>query len=261
MTDGIAWEPLRRELDRWQAAGRVARLWLRDDDAVEPTPDLETLLALAGESGVPLALAVIPGLTGEALAVRLAEEAGVAVAVHGWSHTNHAGAERKKQELGGERPAEVVLGELGQGLRLLQRLHPACFLPVLVPPWNRIDAALIPALPGLGFAALSVYGRAKQDGPMPLLNTHVDIIDWHGTRGGRSAGELVAELVAELGDRFAGSDEPIGVLTHHLVHDAAAWDFLSALFATTARHPAVCWSPASALLKAQAREPVQGTRA
>ncbi|WP_027665756.1 polysaccharide deacetylase family protein [Rhizobium leguminosarum] len=261
MTDGIAWDPLHRELDRWQAAGRVARLWLRDDDAVEPTPDLETLLALTGESGVPLALAVIPGLTGEALALRLAEEAGVAVAVHGWSHTNYAGPQGKKQELGGERPAEAVLGELGEGFRLLERLHPARFLPVLVPPWNRIDATLIPALPGLGFAALSVYGRAKQDGPMPLLNTHVDIIDWHGTRGGRIEAELVAELVAELGDRFAGSDEPIGLLTHHLVHDPAAWDFLSALFATTARHPAVRWSPASALLKAQAREPVQGTRA
>ncbi|NKM46214.1 polysaccharide deacetylase [Rhizobium leguminosarum bv. viciae] len=261
MTDRIAWAPLHRELDRWQAAGRVARLWLRDDDAVEPTPDLETLLALTGECGVPLALAVIPGLTGEALAARLAEEAGVAVAVHGWCHTNHAGPERKKQELGGERPADVVLGELGEGFRLLQRLHPARFLPVLVPPWNRIDTALIPALPGLGFAALSVYGRAKQDRPMPLLNTHVDIIDWHGTRGGRRAAELVTELVAELDNRFAGSDEPIGVLTHHLVHDAAAWDFLSALFATTGRHPAVRWSPASTLLKAQAREPVQGTRA
>ncbi|MBY5738243.1 polysaccharide deacetylase family protein [Rhizobium leguminosarum] len=261
MTDGIVWGPLHRELDRWQAAGRVARLWLRDDDAVEPTPDLETLLALTGESGVPLALAVIPGLTGEALAVRLAEEAGVAVAVHGWSHKNHAEPERKKQELGGERAAEAVLGELGEGFRWLERLHPARFLPVLVPPWNRIDATLIPALPGLGFSALSVYGRAKQDGPMPLLNTHVDIIDWHGTRGGRSETELVAELVAELDDRFAGSDEPIGMLTHHLVHDVAAWDFLSALFATTARHPAVRWSPASTLLKAQAREPVQGTRA
>ncbi|MBY5518387.1 polysaccharide deacetylase family protein [Rhizobium leguminosarum] len=261
MTDGIAWDPLHRELDRWQAAGRVARLWLRDDDAVEPTPDLETLLALTGESGVPLALAVIPGLTGEALALRLAEEAGVAVAVHGWCHTNHAGPERKKQELGGERPAEAVLGELGEGFRLLERLHPARFIPVLVPPWNRIDAALIPALPALGFAALSVYGRAKQGDPVPLLNTHVDIIDWHGTRGGRSEEELVAELVAELHDRFAGSDEPVGVLTHHLVHDTAAWDFLSALFATTGRHPAVRWSPASALLKAQAREPVQGTRA
>ncbi|RUM06533.1 polysaccharide deacetylase family protein [Rhizobium chutanense] len=250
MTDRMDWEPLRRELDRWQAAGRVARFWLRDDDAIEPTPDLETLLALAGESKVPLTLAVIPGLTGEALAARLAAEAGVTVAVHGWSHTNHAGPEGKKQELGGERPADVVLGELGEGLRLLERLHPGRFQSLLVPPWNRIDAALIPALPGLGFAALSVYGRARPDGPMPLLNTHVDIIDWHGTRGGRSAAELVAELVAELRDRFAGSDEPIGVLAHHLVHDAAAWDFLSDLFAVTAGHPAVRWSPATALLQA-----------
>jgi hypothetical protein len=84
---------------------------------------------------------------------------------------------------------------------------------------------------------------------MLLLNTHVDIIDWHGTRGGRSEAELVVELVAELRDRFAGSDEPVGVLTHHLVHDRTAWDFLSALFATTGRHPAVRWSPASALLQ------------
>ncbi|MBA1347159.1 polysaccharide deacetylase family protein [Rhizobium sp. WYCCWR 11146] len=248
MTDWIAWDPLHHELDRWQAADRVARFWLRDDDAVEPTQALETLMALACQSEVPLTLAVIPGLTGEALAARLVEDAAVAVAVHGWSHTNHAGPERKKQELGGDRPADVVLGELGEGFRLLQRLHPARFLPVLVPPWNRIDAALIPALPGLGFAALSVYGRAKQDGPMPLLNTHVDIIDWHGTRGGRSEADLVAELVAELRHRFAGSDEPVGVLTHHLVHDAAAWDFLSALFAVTGRHPAVRWSPASELL-------------
>ncbi|MBB4236897.1 polysaccharide deacetylase family protein [Rhizobium esperanzae] len=250
MTDRMDdWEPLRRELDRWQAAGRVVRFWLRDDDAIEPTPALETLLALAGESRVPLTLAVIPGLTGEALAARLAAEAGVTVAVHGWSHTNHAGPEAKKQELGGERPADVVLGELREGLRLLERLHPARFQRLLVPPWNRIHAALIPALPGLGFAALSVYGRARQGGPMPLLNTHVDIIDWHGTRGGRGEAELVAELVAELHDRFAGNDEPIGVLTHHLVHDAAAWDFLSALFVMTGRHPAVRWSSASALLR------------
>ncbi|AXA45170.1 polysaccharide deacetylase family protein [Rhizobium leguminosarum] len=248
MTEGIAWDPLRRELERWQAAGRVAQFWLRDDDAVEPTPALETLMALASENEVPLMLAVIPCLTGEALARRLEEEIAVAVAVHGWSHTNHAGPEAKKQELGGERPADVVLGELSEGFQLLQRLHPARFLPVLVPPWNRIDAALIPALPGLGFAALSVYGRAQQGGPVTLLNTHVDIIDWHGTRGGRSEAELVAELVAELRDRFAGSNEPIGLLTHHLVHDAAGWNFLSALFSVTGRHPAVRWSSALELL-------------
>lgn len=177
MTDRIAWDPLRRELDRWQAAGRVARFWLRDDDAVEPTLALEMLMALAGENEVPLMLAVIPGLTGEALAVRLGEEADVAVAVHGWSHKNHAGLKAKKQELGGERPTEVVLDELGEGFRLLERLHPARFLPVLVPPWNRIDAALIPALPALGLqpfrstAGQSMAARCRFSTPMWISST------------------------------------------------------------------------------------------
>lgn len=60
-------------------------------------------MVLAGENDIPLTLAVIPGLTGEALAARLVEETAITVVVHGWSHTNHAGPEAKKQELGGER--------------------------------------------------------------------------------------------------------------------------------------------------------------
>lgn len=242
MTDGIAWDPLCRELDRWQAAGRVARFWLRDDDAVEPTPALETLMVLAGENDIPLTLAVIPGLTGEALAARLVEETAITVVVHGWSHTNHAGPEAKKQELGGERPADAVLGELREGFRLLERLHPARFLPMLVPPWNRIDKALLPELAPFGYRAVSVYGLAKPR-PIALVNTHVDIMDWHGTHGGRPHGELVDVLVGELKNRFDGNDEPIGILTHHLVHDALAWSFIDTLFQETAGHAAIDWRP------------------
>ena len=36
---------LSRELARWRAAGRRARLWWRDDDARAPGPELERLLA------------------------------------------------------------------------------------------------------------------------------------------------------------------------------------------------------------------------
>ena len=36
--------PLLDEIDRRQNTGRPLRLWLRDDDAVEPTPALERLL-------------------------------------------------------------------------------------------------------------------------------------------------------------------------------------------------------------------------
>jgi hypothetical protein len=51
----------------------------------------------------------------------------------------------------------------------------------------------------------------------------------------------VANLVAELKDRFDGNDEPIGILTHHLVHDEAAWDFIGQLFDETKGNPAVRW--------------------
>jgi peptidoglycan/xylan/chitin deacetylase (PgdA/CDA1 family) len=241
--------PLRAELDRWQAAGKTARFWLRDDDAIEPTPALEKLLGLTGAAGVPLTLAVIPASTGEVLAARLADESHVLVALHGWSHTNHARPDEKKQELGAHRAADVVLGELRDGFEILQRLFGPQFISMLVPPWNRINGALIADLPELGLDVLSVYGAAKAGSPIPLLNTHVDIMNWHGIRGGRPHDELLADVVAELRARFDDDAEPIGILTHHLVHDETAWAFLTDLLAETSTHPAVAWRSATSLVK------------
>ncbi len=53
MIDSTIREPLYRELQRWRDAGRVARLWLRDDDAIEPTAALERLLAETKNYGIP----------------------------------------------------------------------------------------------------------------------------------------------------------------------------------------------------------------
>ena len=39
-------------------AGIPVQFWLRDDDAVEPTPKLDQLLALADRFAVPLTLAL-----------------------------------------------------------------------------------------------------------------------------------------------------------------------------------------------------------
>ena len=47
MTD---WRPLERELGLWQENGRVAALWLRDDDAEVPSPALDSLLEKLGET-------------------------------------------------------------------------------------------------------------------------------------------------------------------------------------------------------------------
>ena len=237
------------ELDRWQQAGKVAQFWLRDDDAVEPTAPLERLLSISGAFSVPLTLAVIPAHTGAALVERLQPEPSCSVAVHGWSHRNYAGPDEKKQELGRHRPATEILDELQQGFDRLAELHRERFVPMLVPPWNRIDAALVPQLAGLGYQALSVYGPEKP-AALPLVNAHVDVMDWHGTRGGRDPQALAVEIAARLRFMFDHGGA-VGLLTHQLVHDEAVWDFMTALFTVTADHPACRWTPVADILRKQ----------
>ena len=222
-------------LHRQADSGRQVDFWLRDDDAVEPTDALEKLLELGEASTIPMALAVIPAFTGEALARRLASAEGVTVLLHGWAHDNHAPDGEKKQEFGPHRPHDVMLAELARGHTRLKALFGKRFYPLFVPPWNRIDPLLIPRLPEAELCALSTFGTERRSA-VATINTHVDIIDWHGTRGGRDPAILVHEIIARL-DR----DDLVGVLTHHLVHDTAAWDFLAELFAITSRHPACRW--------------------
>ncbi|TIU25023.1 MAG: polysaccharide deacetylase, partial [Mesorhizobium sp.] len=109
MTSDQIWQPLVEELACRQRADRKAEFWLRDDDAVDPTPALDRLLDLTGEFAVPVTLAVIPALTDEKLVARLDEAPHATVAIHGWTHRNHAPEDQKKQELGAHRPREVVL--------------------------------------------------------------------------------------------------------------------------------------------------------
>jgi peptidoglycan/xylan/chitin deacetylase (PgdA/CDA1 family) len=239
------WSPLISTLDGWLAQGRVARFWLRDDDAVEPTPALDRLLDLCSRHNVPATLAVIPAYAGEALAAHLRGRDGVEIALHGWSHENHAPPDQKKQELGSHRLADTVLDELSEGVRRLGALFGRRFVPVLVPPWNRIDKALLPHLGGIGVAGLSVFGPEKASA-LPIVNTHADIMDWHGTRGSRPAADIIADIVKRLGEMESGGT--MGLLTHHLVHDEAAWTFIDGLLAATAGHPACRWCGLGELL-------------
>jgi hypothetical protein len=243
-----AWQPLLTELARWSRAGRVASFWLRDDDAVKPSAALDRLLGLTGKFAVSVTLAAIPAFTGEPLANRLAEAPWVTVAVHGWSHANYAPDGEKKQELGMHRALDVVLNDLKDGLSRIARLHGRRAIPMLVPPWNRIDASLMPHLAGLGFTALSVFGPARP-AAIPMINSNVDLMDWHGTRRCRDQTVLVGEIIDQLDRGFHGGD-PVGVLAHHLVHDDGAWAFLERLFEITARHEACRWQSVSELIAA-----------
>ena len=235
-------DALRRALDARAVTGDPALFWLRDDDATEPDAALDRLLDLTASS-VPLTLAVIPAFSGAALAERLADTPGASVAVHGWSHANHAGPGEKPQELGPHRPADAVLAQIARGAAHLTALHGRRALPMLVPPWNRIAPAVVQGLPALGFRALSVFGP-EQPSPLRQINTQVDLIDWRGTRGGRPEPALTAELLARL-----QTGGPVGLLTHHKVHDAAAWRFLTRLLALTAAHPGCRWVAAADLMR------------
>ncbi|GLS33187.1 Polysaccharide deacetylase [Mesorhizobium albiziae] len=239
MSESQIWQPLLYELARWERAGRKADFWLRDDDAVEPTTALDRLLALTEKYGVPATLAVIPAFTGADLVERLADAPHVTVAVHGWSHENHAAAGEKKQELGRHRDRDIVLDELSQGLAHMGRLHGPRLVPLLVAPWNRIDSALIAGLVPIGFEALSVFGASKP-AALQMVNSNVDLMDWHGTGGCRDHGALVGDIVAQLSRSLDGGDA-VGILTHHLVHDEAAWLFLARLFEITVGHSSCRW--------------------
>ncbi len=261
-------------------AGLPVRFWLRDDDAVQPGEALDHLLAITQQRGIPLTLAVIPAFSGEALAQRLSPLARVNVAVHGWAHLNHAPATEKKQELGTHRPLQQTCDELQRGLHHLQALHGAQCVALLVPPWNRIAAPLIPLLPAIGFKAVSTFDRISFES-MPMINTHVDIIDWKGSRpvdtpgraepaqsadaerrrGAASSREQIRptrpadELITQITRRLLDACELTGILTHHLVHEPAAWAFLEQLFELTASHPAVQWIAVRDLLSVQRPDP------
>lgn len=242
-----SWAALARELDTWSESGRPASFWWRDDDAIAPSLSLASLLAASRRYGVPLALAVIPARTQAALAALIAREPTVTALQHGYAHVNHAADGAKNGELGPARAPAVNARELGQGAVRMAALFGAPALPVLVPPWNRIDPALIPLLPGLGFRGLSTYGPRQAAEPAPGLrqaNSHLDVIDWRGRRGFIGEAKALAQLVDHLAARRTGNadaSEPTGLLTHHLVHDDAAWAFLEALFTATRRHPAARW--------------------
>jgi hypothetical protein len=238
-------------LSRTEDAGVSLDLWWRDDDAVAATPALERLLGLSKRCGVPVALAVIPARVETSLAPRLAEAAGMAVLVHGLSHANHTPSGARKAELGPHRPLDAMAADLAEGLRLAMGSFGDRVLPVLAPPWNRIAPALVPTLPDLGYAGLSAFGPRPARNPTPGLrqvNTHLDPIDWRGGRGLRDRDRLEADLAEAVLARVNGAtDEPIGLLTHHAVHDEAIWSFCERVWERLSRSSAVRYPGVAAL--------------
>lgn len=246
MTD---WNPLDQELARWNADGLSLPLWWRDDDAIEPTPALNRLSALSDATGLPVHLAVIPANATQALADDLSET--MIPVVHGWAHQNNAPADQKKAEFGAHRPVSTMQAQAQDAHSRLRDLFGSRLQPMFVPPWNRIAPDMVAALPEAGFTMLSTYTPRKQAQAAPGLtqiNTHLDPIDWRGTRSAVDTDQLIAQLTTQLADRREGradTAEPYGILTHHLVHDDAIWDITAAILDRLLSGPARPWTATS----------------
>ena len=230
------WKELDAALDAAARRGETIRFWWRDDDAGRPSPALTRLLETAERHHHPLALAVVPAWLEADVQGQIAASAEVTVLQHGYAHRNRAKKNEKSIELGG-RDTDRIVRQLKKGFAILEDAFGAAFLPVLVPPWNRIDPALYAHLGEQGYRGLSVFGRRREPeiaAGVSLVNTHIDPIDWRGTRGFAGEGMMVRRLIDHL-----DSDEPIGFLSHHLAMDEPCWTFVERLMSTLTAHPAV----------------------
>ncbi|MEO9877056.1 MAG: polysaccharide deacetylase family protein [Anderseniella sp.] len=229
---------LETELQHWRAAGRPPQVWWRDDDAVSFTPELQRLTQLTGEVGAGVLLAVIPAHADQGLVEFVGQHGHLQPCVHGWSHTNHAPANEKKCELGIHRALDTVLSEIARGRQRLGGLFGPRLAPVLVPPWNRMRDDLAPRLGEIGIEAFSTFAH-KCPYPEIQANTHVDVMDWKAPGGaaGKTSDRVKNELATALAVSRTNGFYPVGLLTHHLVHDEVAWSSLSAVLA----HGGLTW--------------------
>jgi hypothetical protein len=232
--DRIAWVLAEAELGAWRRAGHVARLWWRDDDAREPSPALDRLLALCNRFNAPVALAIIPDRDLAPLAGRLSREPLVCPIQHGCDHLDRAGAQGPSSEFPLESsPDEIAAAINAAWRRLSAAMNPA---PIYAPPWNRAPANVAQALAATPLTRLSLYGEDRV-GPQPGLNAHLDVMSWRPAQF-RGVAPIMHRLrrLLRARRRAARWRAPIGVLTHHRNLDPPAWAFLTELLAWVARH-------------------------
>ncbi|CUH50097.1 polysaccharide deacetylase family protein [Ruegeria atlantica] len=248
----VDWRSLTDELDIWRQQGLALPLWWRDDDAVSTTPQLDRLTAMSDHLGVPVHLAIIPRDAQDLLIEYVTSHPNLIPVVHGWAHQNHAPPDEKKSEFPLHRPMDDITGDIGSGISRLRTLFADRLCPMFVPPWNRIASEVVQELPAAGYRILSTATPRSSPQAAPGLaqiNTHLDPIDWRGSRGLADPDMLIAKTTQLLQDRREGradNAEPFGILTHHLVHDEDIWAFTHDLLHRLLNGPGFVWSASQA---------------
>jgi len=247
------WDDLIEELDRWAEVARVVRFWWRDDDAVQPTPQLDRLLVLA--DGVPIGLAVIPAAVESGSSRGCPAWPGLGCCKHGWRHANH-GRHGKKCEYPPTRNSAEVAVELADGRACLAALFGRQALPIFVPPWNRFAHDFVSLLPAAGLGGLSAMAPNRGP-PLPPeiagIDVHVDPVGWKDGNGFIGTETALSRILGELRTRRLG-DMPVsgalGILTHHLIMDDPTVAFIARLCTVIGEHSAAQWIAPEEMLPA-----------
>ncbi|MEH6523044.1 polysaccharide deacetylase family protein [Sulfitobacter sp.] len=225
----IDWSLLTTELALWRNHDLPLPIWWRDDDAIADTPALQRLSQIANDVGVPVHIAVIPDPMTPSLPPAIKQNPHLIPIIHGWRHVSHAPEGSKNAEFGHPRPEAAA--ELKQAIEVLEDGFGDQLIKLFVPPWNRISPDLLPVLATAGYRGVSTYGaRGATHATTGLMqiNTHIDPIYWRGHRGLVAPEVLIEGIAATLRERREGrtdTTEPLGLLTHHLVHDEDIWAF------------------------------------
>lgn len=196
------WQALTLELDRWSADGRTVGLWLRDDDAVAPSPALDRLSEFAERFAAPVLLAVIPLLAEPCAGACVARQA-VAASLPARRRPSQPRPGRQQEiEFGPERAAADVDAEIAQGwqrLRSPRRRRLADLRSALES--HRAGPRRAPRRARLR-RALMLPRLSPRSGGRPSPAHHA--CRHHrlapGGRVGRRADDLLAELAALLAD-------------------------------------------------------------
>lgn len=237
----FAWRSLEAEFGRWRDAGKRPRLWWRDDDARTAAPALHRLIAQAVRADSPLCLAVIPEGADPSLCAVLAPHERIVVLQHGVRHSDDTGIPSEFEPDAAPERVAVRLVEGWSALAGFQRR-----LPVYVPPWNVLRPNVEKALALSGHQAVSTWGGFASAG---RVDAHVDLLRWRGGPRFAGRGQVLGRLTEQLRRRRGLGlwHDPVGLLTHHLVHDEAAWGFLDELLLHPLLKDGADWPCASAL--------------
>ena len=227
------WTPIRNALAQLRQHRIPVPIWCRDDDATEPSQALDQLHAFSEATDLPVHLAIIPKPATQELARLVMQTVAFVPMIHGWQHANHAPPDAKKSEFGQMRSDGTA--DLSAAIETLSDMFGDSLMPMFVPPWNRMDTAFIPELARAGYSGVSTFLPRDAARPHPdivQINAHIDPIAWRSTRDLADPDMLIAHTAALLNSRAEGSadpTEPLGLLTHHLVHSQQVWSFCERL--------------------------------